>query len=68
MTPRSLIGRALCMIWIMFALILSAIITAQITDSLAGSSYLDVAGKKVAVLKNSGEVQIAEQPSCYTSR
>ncbi|XP_057305026.1 uncharacterized protein LOC130641991 [Hydractinia symbiolongicarpus] len=59
MVPRSVVGRSLCVVWMLLGVIISAVITATVTDSISGTSTLDIYGKKVAVLAHSAEEKIA---------
>lgn len=59
MVPRSVAGRSLCVVWMVLGVIISAVITATVTESISGTSTLDIYGKKVAVLAHSAEEKIA---------
>ncbi|XP_057291044.1 uncharacterized protein LOC130613726 [Hydractinia symbiolongicarpus] len=58
-TPKTIIGRILCVIWMIFGIIFASVLTASVTDTVSGTSSLDINKKTIAVLSNSPEVEIA---------
>ena len=48
--PRSLVGRCITVIWMVAGLIIASLITATITEVMAGTSYLDLSKEQVRFL------------------
>lgn len=60
LVPRSVIGRTISGVWTLFGVAMICVMTATITDNISGTSSLDIYGKKVAVLSDSPEAQVAK--------
>ena len=54
--PNSVPGRLTAVVWVAIAIMVASVMTASITESVTGTSDLNIRGKKVAVLENSFEL------------
>ena len=53
--PVTLLGKAISVVWMFFGLMVAAVYTATLTNSVTGISDLKIKGQRVAVLKDSHE-------------
>ena len=56
--PVTFIGRAMTVVWMFLSMLLAAVITATLTDTLSGTKGLEIEGKDVAVIRESYEENI----------
>lgn len=59
--PRSPLGRFLALFWLSIGILIGCVMTATMTDIVAGVADLSVYGKPVAVLENSMEEKVASK-------
>ena len=57
--PKSIISRALAIIWIFTGVLIACVMTATMTDEVSGIGGLHLKGLKVSVLENSYEANVA---------
>ena len=59
--PRSILGRAVAVIWVFIGVMIACVMTATTTKIVTGVDDITIHGKKVAVLENSLEAKIAAE-------
>lgn len=64
--PKSFLARFFSLFWLIFGIVMGSVITATVTDAMAGTQYLGLANKVVAVLTNSWEKRIAVEYGAQT--
>ncbi|XP_047136022.1 potassium voltage-gated channel subfamily B member 1 [Hydra vulgaris] len=58
--PKTIIGRIVASIWMLFSVILGCLITATLTEAITSLKYLDIYKKEVSVIQSSFEYHAAK--------